>query len=130
MFNREKISVRSTEVTISNETLQVLTNGTVDILCAIVGKPLVDISAVSWSHETLPDLDLSGNVSTVKGSQDDYTLVSTLSIVNPLTEYSGIYNCNVQAEEDQVIIKSVLVSISSKCLRFVTSYRWFDTFLL
>ena len=83
------------------------------MLCTIVGKPLVDISAVSWSHDTLPDLDLSRNVSTVKGSLDDYTLVSILSIVNPSTEYSGIFNCNVQAENEQVMTKSVEVSINS-----------------
>ena len=117
------ISVRSTEVAISNETLSVLTNGTVDVHCTIVGKPLVDISAVSWSHETLSDLDLSGNVSTVKGFQDDYTLVSTLSIINPLTEYSGSFNCNVLAENNQVITKSVVVSINSECLCFEMSYR-------
>ena len=117
------ISVRSTEITISSETLSVLTNGTVDVNCTIVGKPLVNISAVSWSHETLPDKDLSGNVSTVKGFQDDYTLVSTLSIINPLTEYSGSFNCNVLAENNQVITKSVVVSINSECLCFVMPYR-------
>ena len=120
--------MRSTEVVISHETLSVLTNGTVDVNCTVVGKPLVEISAVSWSHDTLPDLDLSGNVSTVKGSQDDYTLVSTLSIVNPLTEYSGSFNCNVLAENNQVITKSVVVSINSKCLCFLMSYRLTDTF--
>ena len=122
MFDLVNISVRSTEVTISNKTLSVLTNGTVDVHCTIVGKPLVDMSAVSWSHETLTDLDLSRNVSTVKGSKDDYTLVSTLSIVNPLTEYSGSFNCNVRAENDQVITKSVVVSINSECLCIVMSY--------
>ena len=98
----------------SNETLFVLTSGMVYVLCTIVGKPLVDISAVSWSHETLADLDLSKNVTTVKGSQDDYTLVSILFIVNPLIDYSGTFKCNVQLENGQVATKSVEVLINGR----------------
>ena len=113
--------MRSTEVSISNETVSVLTNGTVDVHCTIVGKPLVDMSTVSWGHNELTDFDWSKNVTTVKGSEDDYTLVSTLTLVNPLTNYSGSFICNVQAENSQVISKSVVVSINSKFvfLRFI-----------
>ena len=102
--------------------MSVLTHGTITVDCIIVGKPLVDTSAVTWTHEKHSDLDLSQFVNTVKETDQYYTLTSTLNIKNPLASYSGIFKCNVQ-DEHQQLSESVQVSINSE---FYTNFPIFS----
>ena len=103
--------MRPTTVTVSSESLSVLTDGTLKVDCIVVGKPLVDKSDVTWTHESLTSLNLAQFVNTVKGSADDYTLNSTLIIPNPPKNYSGIFKCNVGNGDEPLQSKSVQVSI-------------------
>ena len=103
--------MRSTIVTVSSESLSVLTEGTLKVDCIVVGKPLVDKSSVTWTHETVTILNLARFVNTVKGCVDDYTLNSTLIIPNPPKNYSGIFKCNVGNGDEPLQSKSVQVSI-------------------
>jgi hypothetical protein len=78
-----------------------------------VGKPLVDRSTVSWKHDK-NGLDLSDFVKTVDGSEDKFTLKSTLKMDNPSIEYAGNFTCTVK-DNDRIISQSVKVLINSEC---------------
>ncbi|XP_063693954.1 hemicentin-1-like isoform X2 [Bolinopsis microptera] len=104
-------TVRKTQVNVPEKPISVLTNGEIKIDCIIVGKPLVDKSSVTWTHST--DLDLSEFVDTVKGNQDNFTLNSTLTMREPLTSYTGTFNCNV-ADGEKTISGAVEVFIANK----------------
>ena len=109
--------MRQTQLNVSKETISVLTNGVIEVNCIIVGKPLVEISSVTWTHSNSTDLDLSDFVDTVKGNQDDFTLISTLTKRNPSTNYTGILNCNVADHDGKTISKAVNVFINSEYLK-------------
>ena len=117
---------------VSIETISVLTNGVIEVDCIIVGKPLVEISSVTWTHSNSTDLDLSEFVNTVKGNQDDFSLKSTLTMTNPLTMYSGTFNCNVADHDGEIISKATNVFIYSeyklKNLHFMTFEAWFSVY--
>ena len=104
-------SVRATEVTLSEiSKINVLTDGTINVDCIIVGKPLVDRSTVSWKHEK-EGLDLSDFVNTINGSKDKFTLKSTLKMVKPLGKYTENLTCTVK-DNDRTISQSVEVVIN------------------
>ena len=107
--------MRQTQVNVSKETISVLTNGVIEVDCVIVGKPLVDISSVTWTHSL--ELDLSDFVTTVKGNQDGFTLNSMLTMTNPLTNYTGIFYCNVADHDGEIISKATNVFINSEYLK-------------
>ena len=121
--------MRTTQLRVPEESISVLTNGVIEVDCIIVGKPLVDMTSVTWTHSL--DLDLSEFVNTVKGNQDDFTLNSTLTIRNPLTTYTGTFNCNVADHDGETISKAVNVFICSeylKNLHFITIEAWFSVY--
>ena len=103
-------------VTVSSESLSVLTDGTLKVDCIVVGKPLVDKSSVMWTHETITSLNLTQFVNTVKGSADDYTLNSTLIIPNPPKNYSGVFKCNVRDQSKPVRVSIHCEFVSSEIL--------------
>ncbi|XP_063688891.1 uncharacterized protein LOC134821989 [Bolinopsis microptera] len=107
-------TVRQTQVNVLKETISVLNNGVIEVDCIIVGKPLVDITSVTWTHSKDLDFDLSKSVTIVKGKQDDFTLNSTLRVKNPLTTYTGTFNCNVVDHDGETISKAVNVYINNR----------------
>ena len=108
--------MRPTTVTVSSESLSVLTDGTIKVDCIVVGKPLVDKSSVMWTHETITSLNLTQFVNTVKGSADDYILNSTLIIPNPPKNYSGVFKCNVRDQSKPVRVSIHCEFVSSEIL--------------
>ena len=114
---------------VSKETISVLTDGVIEVDCIIVGKPLVELSSVTWTHSL--ELDLSEFVTTVKGNQDDFSLNSMLRVTHPLTTYTGTLNCNVEDHDGETISKAVNVFINSgffKNFHFITSETWVSVF--
>ncbi|XP_063688890.1 titin-like [Bolinopsis microptera] len=105
-------TVRQTQVNVSKETISVLTNGVIEIDCIIVGKPLVDKSSVTWTHSK--DFDFNEYVKTVDGTEDNFTLISKLTLTKLVAEYNGTFNCNVADHDGENISKAVNVFINNR----------------
>ena len=105
---RPFISVRETDITnISANSNSVFTNQGLKITCTVVGKPLINPTGVTWSHENKEDL--ANFVVTMKGIADDFTLESVLTMTKPPIKYSGDFSCSAGGKT-----RSVHVSISGK----------------
>ena len=98
--------VRATEVSVSESSTNLLTDGWLHINCILLGKPLVDL--VSWKLSD-SNIDLSLNYSTSK--KGDFMLISTLLLENPSVEYSGNYSClagNTIGHSNEITIAGLL----------------------
>jgi hypothetical protein len=60
-------------------------------------------------------------VTTIVGSEDKFTLKSTLKMVEPLVKYTGNLTCTVQ-DKTGIISQSVTVLINSECTEIAHLY--------
>ena len=90
----------------ATETIQILTEDTLELSCTIKGKPLVSVSDVSWRHSTEVDLS-AATITTAKDDVDDFTITSTLVIVKPGVEFSGKFYCTAGETESDAVTVSI-----------------------